>query len=115
MDAGLFRDRITFYYSVKNADGYGGFTVSAGGSMETLWGYVTPDSGNYVDNNGKRSKQRVKEIIIRLKDWDLLNDVDNQNNEITFSISGESGTYRVNNAFESTKNEYVTIQGTTQL
>ena len=53
MDSGLFRDRITFYYSVKNADGYGGFTATSGGSMATVWGYVTPESGNYVDNSCK--------------------------------------------------------------
>ena len=34
MNPGKLRDRITFYYLIKNADGYGGYTTTSGGSME---------------------------------------------------------------------------------
>lgn len=121
MDVGQFRDRITFYYSVKNADGYGGYTTTAGGSMDTLWGYVIPQSGNYVDSNGKRSKQKIKEVIIRKQDYDSLSipggysgNSSLEDNDITFSISGDSNNYRVNNLYESHYNEYITITGTDQ-
>ena len=119
MNPGMFRDRITFSYAVKNADNYGGFTYTAGGTMETLWGHLKPESGEYKSNNGKRSKEKVVKIIIRKKDYESLQipagysgDSSLENNDIKFSISGQSGTYRVNNLFESDYNEYMTIEGT---
>jgi len=121
MDVGQFRDRITFYYSVKNADGYGGYTATSGGSLATIWGYVKPQSGDYIDSNGKRAKQTVKEIVIRKKDYESLQipggysgNASLEDNDITFGISGESKTYRVNNLFESHYNEYMTVLGTNQ-
>ena len=76
MNPGKFRDRITFNQFVKNADGYGGYTYSAGGTVETVWGYVIPESGELINNNGKRSKQKVKKLIIRKKncdrDWETV-------------------------------------------
>lgn len=116
MNPGKFRDRITFNKFVKNADGYGGYTYTAGGTVETIWGYIIPESGELINNNGKRSKQKVKKLIIRKKDWDLIsNTVSVDNNDINFSIYGESGDYRINDAFESTPDEYITITGTMQL
>lgn len=119
MNPGLFRDRVTFSYAVKNADGYGGYAITAGGTMSTLWGYLKPKSGDYKSNNGKRSKERVIEIIVRKKDYESLQipggysgDSSLEYNDIKFSISGRSGTYRVNNLYESDYNEYMTIKGT---
>lgn len=119
MNPGLFRNRITFSYSVKNADNYGGYVFTAGGTMETLWGYLKPKSGKYESSNGKRSKEKVVEIIIRKKDYESLQippgysgNVDLDNNDIRFSISGQSGTYRVNDLYESDYNRYMTVKGT---
>jgi hypothetical protein len=123
MNPGKLRDRITFYYSVKNADGYGGFTATAGGSLETLWGYVKYLSGEYTNANGKTSKTKEVEVIIRKKDYEALQipvgysgDSSLENNNISFNIIDGlySHNYKVNDLYESDYNEYITIKGTHQ-
>ena len=115
MDVGLFRDRITFYYFNNSSDGYGGYTNSNSTQFGIIWGYVTPESGNYVENNGKRARQKIKQIIVRKNDFDYLDNINKNVNDISFTIDGETGEYRVNDFFESTPDEYITITGTNQL
>ena len=123
MNPGKLRDRITFYYLIKNADGYGGYTTTSGGSMETLWGYVKYLSGEYINANGKTSKKKEVEVIIRKKDYEALQippgysgDSSLENNDITFTIADGlySHNYKVNDLYESDYNEYITIKGTHQ-
>tara|TARA_R100000231_G_C5320211_1_gene163166 strand:- start:86 stop:457 length:372 start_codon:yes stop_codon:yes gene_type:complete len=123
MNPGKLRDRITFSYLIKNSDGYGGFTASAGGDMETLWGYVEYKKGEYISANGKRSKKKEVEVIIRKKDYEALQipagysgNVDLENNDITFTIVDGlyNFNYKVNDLYESDYNEYITIKGTYQ-
>ena len=122
MDAGLFRYRISFTYFVKNADGYGGYTSTSGGTLETLWGAVTYENGEYVSENGKRSKQKQVQVIIRKKDYESLQipvgysgNSSLEHNDIQFSISDSyAQEYRVIDLYESDLNEYITIIGVSQ-
>ena len=115
MNPGKFRDRITFYYFNNTPDGYGGYTNSNSTQFGIIWGYVIPESGDYIDNNGKRSRQKVKKIIVRKNDFDYLDTINKNVNDISFTIDGETAEYRVNDFFESTPDEYFTISGTNQL
>jgi head-tail adaptor len=123
MNPGKLRDRITFSYLVKNDDGYGGFTASAGGVMETIWGHVDYKKGEYTSNNGKRGKTKEVELLIRKKDYEALQipagypgNVDLENNDITFTILDGlyNHNYKVNDLYESDYNEYITIKGAHQ-
>jgi head-tail adaptor len=123
MNPGKLRDRITFYYSIKNEDGYGGYTTTSGGSMETLWGHVEYKNGEYISTNGKRSKKKEVEVIIRKKDYEAMQipagysgNSSLESNDIEFKILDGlySHFYRVNDLYESDYNEYITIKGTYQ-
>lgn len=123
MNPGKLRDRVTFYYSVKNEDGYGGYTTNNPQSMETLWGYVEYKNGEYISTNGKRSKKKEVEIIIRKKDYEAMQipagysgDSSLENNDIEFKVLDGlySHFYRVNDLYESDYNEYITVKGTYQ-
>ena len=123
MNPGKLRDRVTFYYSVKNEDGYGGYTTNNPQSMETLWGYVEYKNGEYISTNGKRSKKKEVEIIIRKKDYEAMQIPDGysgdsslENNDIEFKVLDGlySHFYRVNDLYESDYNEYITVKGTYQ-
>ena len=46
------------------------------------------------------------EVIIRKKTFDIVD-----NNEMTFKIDG-SGSYRINDVFESDIDKYITLKGT---
>lgn len=123
MNPGKLRDRITFYYSIKNEDGFGGYTTNIPQSMETLWGYVEYKNGEYISTNGKRSKKKEVEIIIRKKDYEAMQipagysgDSSLESNDIEFKILDGlySHFYRVNDLYESDYNEYITVKGTYQ-
>jgi len=115
MNPGKFRDRITFYYFSKTPDGYGGYTNTNSTQIGIIWGNVIPESGNYVSENGKRARQKVKKIIVRKNDFDSLDTINKNTNDISFGIDGETAEYRVNDFFESKLDEYITITGTNQL
>jgi len=106
MDAGLLSNRIAFYSYGKVADGYGGYTAPTPTLITTIWGFVTYVDGNYTSEDGKRRQSNGVDLVIRKKDFDLVG-VD----EYTFTIDG-SDHYRINNVYESTIDEYVTIQAT---
>jgi|TARA_Y100000015_G_C2389912_1_gene89541 head-tail adaptor len=106
MNPGKMKNRIAFYRFVTSSDSYGGFLSSGETLVNTVWGYSKAISGEYVDQSGQRQRTNEVEVIIRKKTFDIVD-----NNEMTFKIDG-SGSYRINDVFESDIDKYITLKGT---
>tara|TARA_R100000406_G_scaffold10249_1_gene6728 strand:- start:403 stop:732 length:330 start_codon:yes stop_codon:yes gene_type:complete len=105
MEIGLFKNRIAFYSYSKSADGYGGYTNPTPTLITTIWGYKKELGGDYSSEDGKRRKNNDVEVVVRKKDFALVNVT-----EFSFNIDGV-GKYRVNDVYESEIDKYITIRG----
>tara|TARA_R100000742_G_C4268930_1_gene87349 strand:- start:1100 stop:1429 length:330 start_codon:yes stop_codon:yes gene_type:complete len=106
MNPGKMKNRIAFYKFVTSSDSYGGFLSSGETLVDTVWGYMIPKSGQYINQSGQRQRTNDVEVIVRKKTFDIVD-----NNEMTFKIDG-SGSYRINDVFESEIDKYMTLKGT---
>lgn len=106
MNPGKFNNVIEFFIPSKTADGYGGTTLSSFTSTATIWGFATEISGNIEQSEGSRKYNRVSEIIVRKKDFDLVSLAG-----AVFNIDG-AGKYRINEHYEIIEKYYVKFKGT---
>ena len=106
MNPGKMSNRVSFYRFVTSNDSYGGFLSSGETLINTIWGYMIPQSGEYINQSGQRQRKNQVEVIIRKKSFEIVD-----NDELTFKIDG-SDSFRINDVFESEIDKYVTIKGT---